>query len=144
MRPAVPTSYAGVRSSRASDGLHRRNHADARQRGGVPVVEYAAAALDAVNVQGAAGAEDLQPAGAVDVPKPYRPVAGRGTGAIRGEVAEGRVGEAQMHTGDRAGGGARARLVGPRVDLPGQQARGQGEAAAPEAYRFDRSDAGTR
>jgi hypothetical protein len=49
--------------SGAGDGLHGRDHAGARQCGCVPVVEYAAAALDLVDVQVAASVEDLQPAG---------------------------------------------------------------------------------
>jgi len=104
-------------------------------------MEYAAAALDVVDVQVASSAEDLQPAGAIGVPKPHRPVARGGASAVRSEVAEGRVGEAKMHAHDRPGRDASGRLVGLGIDLPGQTASGQGKAATSEAHHGDGSDA---
>ena len=84
-------------------------------------MEYAAAPPDLVDVQVAAGAEDLQPACVIGVPKPYRPVARGGAGAVRREVAEGRVGEAEMHAHDRADRGTGSRRVGLGTDLPRQR-----------------------
>src|SRR5262249_44828641 len=131
------------RGTGAGEGREGGNIVAAREGGVGPVGKCPATALDLVDMQVAASAEDLQPAGGIGVSKPYCPVARGGAGAIRREVAEGGVGEAKVHACDRADRGASGRLVGPGIDLPGQATRGQGEAATPEVHRGDGSDACT-
>src|SRR5215472_9151548 len=106
---------------RAGDRLSwaQRERAADRQR--VVVVPQACAARDVVEVQVAAGGEDLEAAGAVGVAEPHMAVGGGGAGAAEHGGAT-RPLQLHLYVADAPGGDTGAE--GAEVDVP-RQVRGR-------------------
>src|SRR5215471_19930588 len=134
---------------RTGDDLARGDRITGGERGGVAVVDDADTLTYMVEMQVAAGGEDLQDPGLTGVADRCHPVGRGAAGALdrRGALGEGRR-EVDLEVADRTPGHAGTPVIGGEIQLPGQAAGGHLPRERPRLAqrvhrRGERSDSGT-